>query len=137
MVKHKKITWTAQAAQEKLRPALQIQRYFAEPENTSNPEVAEHLYPGALWTLSTTLEVENLGKSYQQHEAPYVVRSYYGYGANTVFQQGEPAVYLGEVRVTELAATGRQVVVPRRCFLIRGARYLVRSLDNLTYIKDE
>ena len=119
-------------------PPTRKRPYF--PDAPLAEEVREkyekHLQLGELFVVKATLRVAP-DHGLEAPPYPYANEAYEGTWVTTKYatdhvaaQEGDMAIYAGQVRVEEQAGKG-PIRVPRPSFIINGGRYLVTNLNLL------
>lgn len=125
-------------------PPTRRRPYF--PDSPIPEELREvyekHLQLGELFVVKATLRVDpDHGREAPPY--PYAIEAYEGtwvtpkYATDHVAaQEGDMAIYAGQVRVEEQAGKGL-IRVPRHSFIIRGGRYLLTNLNLIKPVTQE
>lgn len=120
-------------------PPTRHRQYF--PDSPIPEELREvyekHLKLGELFVVKATLRVApDLGREAPPYPYANEGSSYYVAADHVAAQEGDMAIYAGQVRVEEQAGKGL-IRVPRHSFIIRGGRYLLTNLNLIKPVTQE
>lgn len=102
---------------------------------------ASSLVPGSLWQVAADSVMQTF-IDFDEEQPPYpylqgstwaappgVLHHLYQYSGTTGFIRGEFAIYIGTTRVAEMSRS-KLITVPRHTFLLNGAMFLTKNLND-------
>ena len=132
----KSIVWKVDANGHALDRGKRPRPRYYQADIALDPRQAENyasrLLPGSLWQVSAVSVMQAFTAS--DEELPpypylYGADNLYSTSGTTGFIRGEFAIYMGTTRVAEMSRS-KLITVPRHTFLLNGAMFLTKNLND-------